>query len=110
MISKIIALVFLAITIAVCAAGDDIWKPKPVIIPNWNPNAKTKPWQYIGGRRPRSVEELREEEFDSFRTVESFDSVERFRRSPKSVESLNDLDSRSMERVKRSPKSVESIY
>ncbi|CAH4037345.1 unnamed protein product [Pieris brassicae] len=98
---------FLLFAIIGYCAGDfhipGLPKPKPVIIPNWNPNARIKPWQAIGVRRPRSVADLSQEEM--------FDSVERFKRSPKSVESFDNLalDSRSMERVKRSPKSVESF-
>ncbi|XP_049867574.1 lebocin-4-like [Pectinophora gossypiella] len=40
---------------------------RDVIIPNWNPNVRTQPWQRIGGgRRPRSVEEFQNEDPEFF--------------------------------------------
>ncbi|XP_052737828.1 uncharacterized protein LOC112047581 [Bicyclus anynana] len=81
---------------------------RDIIIPNWNPHARTKPWQAIGvkTRNKRSVETLasQENEFRSPRSVETLTSQETVFRSPRSVETLD-----SQETVFRSPRSVETL-
>ncbi|CAH2251147.1 jg11823 [Pararge aegeria aegeria] len=81
---------------------------RDVIIPNWNPHARTRPWQTIGVKtRNRRSEEMFASQEGVYRSpisVESLASHETVFRRPRSVGPIE-----SQETVLRSPRSVESL-
>ncbi|CAH2086328.1 unnamed protein product [Euphydryas editha] len=93
---------------------------RDVIIPNWNPNARTKPWQVIGvkTRNRRSIEALSSQERSYQIPVEELASQELKYRSPRSVEELSSeevlyrrpIEELASQELKyRSPRSVETL-
>nr|XP_026494977.1 uncharacterized protein LOC113399916 [Vanessa tameamea] len=84
-----------------------------VVIPNWNPNVKTQPWQVIRvkARNKRSFEALSSQEnvYRNPRSVEALTSQETVFRSPRNVEEMSSQQVEalsSQETVLRSPRSV----
>ncbi|CAK1545313.1 unnamed protein product [Leptosia nina] len=100
MLRELIGLVFL-VTFEYCTADQYQCTHKPVFTTTWNPNYKIRLWKSVEERRRRSVEDLEEDKHDRLRNVESFGSSERFRRSSESVESLNNLNTRSLNILER---------
>ncbi|XP_050345648.1 uncharacterized protein LOC126770326 [Nymphalis io] len=86
-----------------------------VVIPNWNPNVKTQPWQVLkikakNTRSPRSVEEVGSQVFRSLRSVEKIQESElRVGRSAEEMSSHQVEALSSQEKVYRSPRSVEEV-